>query len=258
MKPEDRRDDIVEMLMEQGSATLEELAGRFSVSRMTIHRDLDDLEAEGLLRKVRGGATIESSGQFESDFRYRTRLAAEEKSRITRRAADFITPGTSIMIDDGSTSRTIVPYLLDKRPLTVITNNLSIIEELSEQNGINLIALGGSYTRKFNGFFGVLTHNALGALRADLALVSTSAIQHSTAFHQDQEVLAIKRQMVQASAASYLMVDHQKFGKTALHLFSELNEFDGVITSSDIDPEVADTLRREGIPLYLSEETNNE
>ncbi|MEX1057287.1 MAG: DeoR/GlpR family DNA-binding transcription regulator, partial [Natronospirillum sp.] len=117
MKPEDRRDDIVELLMDQGSATLEELVEKFAVSKMTIYRDLDFLENDGLLRKVRGGATIEASGQFESDFRYRTRLATDEKCSITQRAAQFIVPGTSVLIDDGSTSQTIVPWLLKKKPL---------------------------------------------------------------------------------------------------------------------------------------------
>lgn len=254
MKREDRQDGIVELLIEQGSAGLEELAQNFSVSKMTIHRDLDELEAEGLLRKVRGGATIESSGQFESDFRYRARLAFDEKSRITRRAADFIEPGTSVMIDDGSTSQTIVPHLLKKKPLTVITNNLSVITDLAGQSGINLISLGGSFSKKFNGFFGVLTNTALAALRADVSFVTTSAIEGRTAFHQDQEVLAVKQKMIQSSAKCFLIADHQKFEKTALHLFSDLGAFDGVITSTELPSDISKALKQEGISLYFSED----
>ena len=107
MKAEDRKQLIIEMLLAEGTVTLERLARHFVVSKMTIHRDLDELEAEALLRKIRGGATIESSGQFESDFRYRTRMAADEKRIITRYAAGFIEPGMSVMIDDGSTSQSI-------------------------------------------------------------------------------------------------------------------------------------------------------
>src|SRR5690606_35279863 len=84
MKREDRQRSLLEILVETGSASLEVLSQRFGVSKMTIHRDLDELEKEGLLRKVRGGATIEASGQFESDFRYRARQAAEEKRQIAR------------------------------------------------------------------------------------------------------------------------------------------------------------------------------
>lgn len=254
VKSRDRRDDIVELLIEQGSATLDELADQFGVSKMTIHRDLDFLEDDGLLRKVRGGATIEASGQFESDFRYRARLATDEKSSVTERAAQLIEPGTSVLIDDGSTSQTMIPYLLKRKPLTVITNNLAIIEQLSGKPGITLIALGGSYEKKFNGFFGVLTHDALATLRADIAFLSASAITDSTAFHQDQEVLAIKRQMMASASETYLMVDHQKFGKTALHVFSHLSEFKGVIVSPKLPPDIAQTLRKEGVQLYFSED----
>ncbi len=254
VKQEDRRQEIVEMLIEAGSLTLEELAQRFAVSKMTIHRDLDDLEAEGLLRKVRGGATIEASGQFESDFRYRTRLAAEEKGRIAKRAAAFIEPGNSVMIDDGSTSQMIVPYLVERRPLTVITNNFAIITDLSGLAGINLLSLGGTYSKKFNGFFGVLTEKALSGLRADICLLSSSAIDGRTAFHQDQEVLEVKRRMISSAGRRYLMADHQKFGRMALHLLTDLSVFDGVVTTEELPREKAEALRQSGIKLHFAEE----
>ena len=69
MRPEQRRHEIIELLIREGAASLESMARAFEVSTMTIHRDLDDLESAGLLRKIRGGATIEAGGQFESDFR---------------------------------------------------------------------------------------------------------------------------------------------------------------------------------------------
>lgn len=71
LKREERRQAIMDLLVETRAADLDALAERFAVSRMTIHRDLDDLEQAGLLRKVRGGATIEAGIQFESDFRIR-------------------------------------------------------------------------------------------------------------------------------------------------------------------------------------------
>ena len=73
VKREDRKQAIMDLLVEQRAVDLDDLAERFAVSKMTIHRDLDDLESEGLLRKMRGGATMESGTQFESDFRFRAR-----------------------------------------------------------------------------------------------------------------------------------------------------------------------------------------
>lgn len=254
MKAEDRRHDIVELLVEAGTVSLDDLARQFGVSQMTIHRDLDALEGEGLLRKVRGGATIEASGQFESDFRYRSRMAAEEKRQIARYAADFIEPGTSVMVDDGSTSQMLLPFMIEKRPLTVITNNLALISGLAGQSGIDLISLGGNYSRKFNGFFGVLTEKALEGLRADTALLSSSAIAGQLAFHQDQEVLGVKRRMIASAARRFLMVDHQKFGRTALHLLADLKTFDGVITTEALSDDKAQALQGADIKLHFAKE----
>jgi DeoR/GlpR family transcriptional regulator of sugar metabolism len=253
VKAETRRQDIVEWLVETGSATLEDLSQRFGVSRMTIHRDLDGLEADGLLRKVRGGATIEASGRFESDFRYRARLSADEKRRVAGRAAAFVTPGMRVMVDDGSTSQMLAPFLIERRPLTVITNNLALIGDLSGIAGIDLIALGGTYSRKFNGFFGILTVQALAGLRADVVLLSSSAIDGRTAFHQDQEVLEVKRRMIASAEARYLMVDHRKFGRTALHFMADLDVFDGVVTTRAIGNDRASALHDQGIAVFFAQ-----
>ncbi|KQT52002.1 DeoR family transcriptional regulator [Aureimonas sp. Leaf454] len=254
MKREHRRRDIIDLLAEGGSASLDMLAHHFAVSKMTIHRDLDELEAEGLLRRTRGGATIEASTQFESDFRHRTQMAVDEKRAVARRGADFIEPGMSVMVDDGSTSQTILPFLVEKRPLTVITNNMALITELAGEAGINLIALGGTFSRKFNGFFGAVTENALASLRADISFISSSAIQGRTAFHQDQEALEVKRRMIASSARRYLLVDHGKFGRTALHLLTDLKVFDGIVTSSALSAETAASLRQDGLTLHFAED----
>lgn len=247
MKPEDRRQAIMDILMETGSASVEDLAGRFAVSKMTVHRDLDDLEQAGLLRKVHGGASIQSSPQFESDFRYREKIAAEEKRRLAQHAATLIEPGQIIIIDDGSTAGSVADYLKDIRPLTVITNNLGVINKLVAVPGIDVISLGGQYSKKFNGFFGITTEEALRSLRADMAFLSSSAIHGASAFHQDQEVVQTKRQMIRSAAQTVLLVDHGKFGKSALHFLTGLDVFDTVLTGAEIDLTYEQDLKDAGI-----------
>lgn len=252
MKLEDRRKAIVDLLVEHGSAELDDLAARFDVSRMTIHRDLDDLEAAGLLRKVRGGATIEASSRFESDYRYRERQAGAEKRLIAAHAARFVEPGMSVMVDDSSTASLLVPHLAALRPLTVITNNLVVMRGLADRPGVTMIALGGTYARKFNGFFGLMTEEALSGLRADLALISSSAIRDLAAFHQDGEVVGVKRRMLWSSTRRYLMADHAKFGRTALHFLTELDAFDGVVTGPGLASSAAQALRDGGVALHIA------
>lgn len=237
MKLDGRRQAIMDLLMESGTVSLDELAAQFGVSKMTVHRDLDELQDAGLLRKVRGGATLQSSAQFESDFRYRERQAIEEKRRIAAAAAQLVEPGQTVMIGDGSTVGNIAKLLVDIRPLTVITNNLAVVQELNDASGLQLISPGGQYNRKYNGFFGLVAEDALRALRADIAFLSTSAIHGAAAFHQEPEVLRSKRLMMAGSGQRFLVVDHGKFGRSALHFFSELNRFDAVLTGGQ--PEAA-------------------
>ncbi|TGS57668.1 DeoR family transcriptional regulator, partial [Mesorhizobium sp. M1D.F.Ca.ET.183.01.1.1] len=143
--------------------------------------------------------SIQPSGLFESDFRYRQKQAGEEKRRLAKAAAAMIEPGQTVVIDDGSTAGSIAAHLAELLPLTVITNNLAVIQELAPIGGITLIALGGQYSKKFHGFFGLLAEETLRSLRADVAFLSSSAIHGASAFHQEQEVVQTKRLMMAAA-----------------------------------------------------------
>lgn len=254
MKLENRRQEIVDLLMETGSVALDDLAQRFGVSKMTIHRDLDELESAGMLRKVRGGASIETSLQFESDYRYRERRDTDEKRGIARAAAELIEPGMTVLVNDGTTAGFLAELLPDKRPLTVITNNMAAIGTLWNASGINLLALGGAYSRKFNGFFGLVTEESLMRLRADVAFISAPAVSGAACFHMDHDVVRTKRLMIACGTRAYLLVDHQKFGRTALHHLADLSDFDAVITGASLAQDISAPLVDAGIRLISAQQ----
>lgn len=250
MKAEQRRDAMLALLMEKGTASVEELAGRFAVSKMTVHRDLDELEAAGELRKVRGGASVQSSTMFQADFRHRQKMAAAEKARIAAKAAERIEPGMTLMIDDSSTAANLTAHLAQRLPLTVISNNLTVITDLAGVAGIELMALGGQYSRKFNGFFGLLTEDALRGLRADIGFISASAIYDGAAFHQDPEVVQTKRLMVAGVESRVLLADHTKFGRPGLHFLTGLDTFSAVFTGAELAAEQREALGEKGVSLH--------
>ena len=252
VKREDRKQAIMDLLVEQHAVDLDDLAERFAVSKMTIHRDLDDLESEGLLRKMRGGATMESGTQFESDFRFRDRQEGAAKARMARAALELIEPGMTLMINDGSMAAVLGAMLPEKRPLTVITNNAAIIDVLRAEHGITLIALGGVYSYKFNGFFGVVTEETLTRLHADVAFISAPAVQGTRAFHMDDNAVRAKRAMIASAAKTCLLVNHQRFGRQALHVLADLSEFDTIITDAPPDAEARAALDRAGIRLRIA------
>ena len=141
---QERQAWITTYILQNGSVQVDELAERFQVSRMTIHRDLDDLEQQGVLRKVRNGATAQPSSLFESDLRYRQGRNLKEKEAVSKKMLGYIEPGQAIFLDEASTLLPLVRMLPAVAPLTVITNFLPILNELSTHKDIHLISLGGN------------------------------------------------------------------------------------------------------------------
>jgi len=242
----------MDLLVTDGEVALEALADRFSVSRMTIHRDLDELEGAGLLRKIRGGATIESGTQFESDFRFRARQGAAAKEAMAAKALEFIEPGMTVMINDGSMAAVLGRMAVARRPLTVITNNCAVLDALKGEAGVKLIALGGVFSAKFNAYLGTLCEHALAGLRADIAFISSPALLGIEVFHMDETVVRAKRAMMAAAGRRCLVVNHARFGHTALHKLADLAEFDHIITDSAPGAASRAALDAAGLTLTLA------
>lgn len=252
MKREDRQQSIMAILAEEGEVDLDALSLRFDVSKMTIHRDLDELENAGLLRKIRGGATIRSGIQFESDFRFRELQDAAEKSAMADVALELIEPGMTVMINDGSMAAILGRKCLAKRPLTVMTNNCAVIDALKGEAGITLIALGGVYSTKFNAFLGKVTEDSLSQLRADIAFISAPAVDGVEVFHMDETVVRAKAAMMAHAKTRCLLVNHRRFGQAALYKLADLASFDHIITDQAPSPEARAALDCAALTLTLA------
>jgi DeoR/GlpR family transcriptional regulator of sugar metabolism len=232
--PEQRQERIAELVLKQPFVAAKDLAERFDVSLMTIHRDLDELEAHGVLRKVSGGATPQPSSLFESNVRYRLTVASEEKQTLARAALSQIEPGQAVLIDESTTGLALARLLPGRVPLTVITNSLSVMQELRSVRDIKLIVLGGDYWPRHEAFCGLACEAAVSALRADVLFMSTTAISGGVAYQPDQDMAIAKRAMIAAAARRVLLVDHTKFGRVALHRLAPLTDFDLVLTDDGI------------------------
>ena len=252
MKRDERRQAIINLLVERHAVDLDDLAVRFSVSKMTIHRDLDDLEQAGVLRKVRGGATIDAGTQFESDFRFRQLQEADVKQAIARTALDLVEPGMTVIVNDGSMAAVLGELLLEKRPLTVITNNAAIIERVKAESGMTLIALGGVYSGRYNAYCGIVTEEALARLSADIAFISAPAADGAFAYHMDERIVRAKRAMIAASRHACLMVNGRRFGHTALHVLARLADFGTVISDRPLPQESLAALEVSGVALKIA------
>ncbi|WP_326825394.1 DeoR/GlpR family DNA-binding transcription regulator [Streptosporangium sp. NBC_01756] len=238
-----RRQAMAERVMRQGSASVAELAEAFGISVMTVHRDLDELERQGMVRKFRGGATAQASNVFESNIAYRRAAHQEEKEAIARHVARLVEPGISIMLDDSTTALAVARRLGGITPLTVVTNFLEAVKLLAGAPGIRLMALGGEYHPTHDSFLGVSCVDAVEAMNTDMVVVSTSAVSDRCAFHQEQEIVVVKQAMLRSASRRVLAVDHSKLDRVALHRVAPLDAFDLIVVDSRAPADVVQRLR---------------
>jgi DeoR/GlpR family transcriptional regulator of sugar metabolism len=253
--PERRRQDIAELILSAGSAgsvTAAELSARFGVSLMTIHRDLDELERQGIVRKYRGGVTAQPSGVFESNVAYRLKSMVAEKNAIAERAASLVEPGMAVMLDDSTTALALARRLTGTGPLTVVTNFLPAINLLAGERDIRLMALGGDHDPLHDSFLGVSCVDAIEALNVDLCFVSTSAVSGGYAYHQEQHIVSVKRVMVRAAARTVLLIDHTKLNRVALHRVAPLSAFDLLVVDDGAGAQALRELDEQKVPYEVA------
>lgn len=247
-----RQEQVAEYVLHHGSVSAKDLASVFGVSTMTVHRDLDELEHQGVLRKVRGAAEPRPTSLFEGNVRYRIRAAREEKEAVCRFAVGQVEPGQSVMLDDSTTALPLARLLKQVTPLTVITNFRMGIDELSGAKGINLTALGGEYLASHDAFIGIVCEAAISSLHADVLFMSVTAVSGCHAMHQEQNIVRTKRAMMAATRRRVLLIDHHKLEKSALHMLAPLTDFDLVVIDAGADPKSVDELRDCGVPVEVA------
>ena len=246
-----RQERIAELVLDQSFVAAKTLAREFAVSLMTIHRDLDELEAQGILRKVRGGATPQPSSIFESNARYRVTVAKTQKQALANFALTLIEPGHAVVLDDSTTVLTLARLLPEVTPLTVLTNSLAVLQELKSVKQLHLIVLGGDFLPRHNCFSGLVCEATIAAMRADVLFMSSMAISGGIVFQPDQELALVKRAMIAAAAKRVLLVDHTKFGRIALHRVAALRDFDLVVVDEGIDDAGLRQLRDAEVPFQV-------
>ena len=251
--PELRREAVRQRVAEQGFVGVDDLAGEHGVSIMTVHRDLDQLEARGFLLKVRGGATSAPTRTFHGDMAHRMQAQAREKQAMAEHVLrTCVEPGQVIALDDSTTTLALARLLPQRAPLTVVTHFLPVLRILGDQPGIELIGLGGRYVAAYESFLGQATAAAAADLQADLLVMSTTAVTEGVCYIQSQDTVITRHALVASSARTVAMIDHTKFGRRALHRLVALADLDRVVVDAATTPETLRDLRGRGVSVEIA------
>jgi DeoR family fructose operon transcriptional repressor len=238
----------MEALLERKEVSVAELSEKLEVTGKTIREDLAKLEEKGLLIRVHGGAMLAQSDQLgilrsnASDATYQA-----EKAEIAERVQRLIAPDDIVALDGGSTTLEIARRL-DNRPLTVITNDLYIINELTRKDQIRLVVPGGYRIR--NMLTGPEAAAYVRTLNIHKAFLSATGIhlQDGLSIYTG-EFIEFKQALLRASREAYAVADHRKFGRTALRTFASLSELKAIVTDSGLPAETAELYRAAGVTV---------
>lgn len=238
---EERRQVIVDMVERDGRVLAAELAVNLATSEDTIRRDLRDLDAAGLLRRVHGGAVRLSR---TASFAQRVETDQPRKMQLARALRECISPGDTVLIDAGSTHLALARMLEDGDAATIITNSPQIALALGAFERTRIVLLGGSYDQKIGATVGAATLAEVERLRPDLALVGVCGIHRERGLGgANPEEAALKRAMLAVSARRTVAALNERFDDGAPFLFGGLDEIDHLVLEADVPATTIDFLR---------------
>jgi DeoR family transcriptional regulator of aga operon len=243
---------ITELLNDQRRISLAQISSLFAVSEATARRDLDALSQRGLARRVHGGAISADQAPPEPPILKRGKEQAAEKQAIARLAYSMVQDGETLFLGSGSTILAFAELLHD-RALTVITNSLAVLNELTNARSVELIGVGGSYRPSELSFIGHITEQALSEVRADKVFLGIRSIdaQHGLTNDYLPETLT-DRAILRIGLQTILLADHTKMGRVSSSFLSPAGAVSILITDSQTPPAVIAALQDLGVKVLIA------
>jgi DeoR/GlpR family transcriptional regulator of sugar metabolism len=249
--PASRHGEIVRLVRSSGVVSVEALAANLGVSPSTIRRDLQALDSDGALRRVRGGAGCVGDDD-PIPFAEVASMAADDKERVARSAADLVADGDVVLLDIGTTTARLARALRGRR-ITVITSSLAVVDELRQDAAVELLVLGGILRRNYLSLVGLLTEQALREVRAHLLFLGTSGIARDGQVRDSTLVeVPVKRAMIKAAQQTVVVADRGKFPGTGLLPVCGPEEIDVIVTNDGADPDTLAACAAAGTEIRLA------
>jgi DeoR/GlpR family transcriptional regulator of sugar metabolism len=230
----ERRNRILEILYNEKKVVVGELSGLFNVSGETIRRDLDILESEGVITKSYGGAVLNET--LDLPFKTRKRKNIPEKQRIASLIEPLIPDGARVILDASTTAVFAAMKLKSKRSLTVLTNSLEILIELSDMSGWEVIGTGGRLISGYLAMTGYGAASAFDSYYADAAIFSCKGFDLARGITDGKDEFAqIKKAMLNAARLKILAADNSKFNQVSFAKIADASAIDIVVTDTPPD-----------------------
>jgi DeoR family transcriptional regulator of aga operon len=249
-----RSDRILKLLLSKGSVTVGELTASLDASAPSIRRDLTRLEAQGLIRRTHGGATLAQEllyepFRYDTAFQTRQHRLVKEKRHIGVAAAELIEENETIGLTAGTTTTWVARSLRHRNNITVVTNAVNIGMELCNMPGLKIHLTGGNVRWPWSfSLIGAATINFMGDIFLDRLFLSVSGIDavRGTTTNESDEALSF-RAMVKQAKQVIVVADSSKLGVVTPSLICPIEDVDVLVTDGGASDEIAGAFTRSGV-----------
>lgn len=244
---------VREALEERREVTVADLSRTAGVSEMTVRRDLEALEGEGVLRRVHGGAVSAISRGYEPPYALRAGREAHAKGTIGEKAATLVADGETLVIDVGTTALELARALSPAANLTVLTPSLRAAEQLAANRAIRTIVTGGIVRHGELSLIGDLAERAFEELHCDTVFLGAGGVDAEagvTEYNLDDA--RVKRAALASARRCVVLVDASKLGKVALASVCPTERVDVLVTDSGASDEALAPVREAGVEVLIA------
>ena len=256
LKVKKRQQDILLQLNQKNTVNVAKLANIYNVSGVTIRRDLEQLQKQGLLFRTHGGAILIERRSTDYEFSYSTRKIENilEKEKIARTAANLIEDEEAVIIDAGTTTGQIPKFISEKKNLVIITNSIYTSLELGKKIGITVILIGGLLKYDPATLAGIAAEEFLNKFYAKKLFLGVGgiSIEHGITYFDLMEN-ELRKVMLMRSEVRIVLADHTKFNKVATVSVGPINSVNKIITDNKTPENIVRKIREMGVEVIIAD-----
>ncbi|MFI6497787.1 DeoR/GlpR family DNA-binding transcription regulator [Nonomuraea typhae] len=247
-----RHEEIMRRVRLSGATSVHDLARQLGVSPSTIRRDLEVLDRDGTLRRVRGGALAGADPDPDMPFAQVAGIHEGDKDAVAVAAARLVHEGEVVLLDIGTTTMRLARQLRGRK-VTVVTSSLAVLDVLRADPVVELLLLGGMVRRPYHSLVGVLTEEALRQVVADRVFLGTSGVRRDgQVVDTTLAEVPIKRAMIAAAGQVVLLADRHKFPGTGALRVCGPEDIDVVVTNEGADDSTLRACAAAGTEVVLA------
>lgn len=251
----ERRNKIYDILKKDGRVLVSSLSLEFKVTEETIRRDLEKLEKEGVAKKTYGGAILNESNNVDLPYTVRKKANVNNKKYIAELVSSMIEDGDHIMMDSSSTAVYIAKHLKNKKNITLITNSIEILLELSEVAGWKVLSTGGTLKEGSLSLVGYQAEKMISNYHVDKAIISCKGLDTENGITDSNEMEAhIKKLMLDSAKLKILAVDNSKFDKISFTKIGKISDIDIIVTDPKPDDKWQEEFKTLSIEAYYRQD----